>query len=65
MECRSKENAKYCNCSYEPCSRKHICCECLHYHRKSGELPACYFPDDVERTYDRSIGNFIRTYGKK
>jgi hypothetical protein len=24
-----------------------------------GELPACYFPDDVERTYDRSIERFI------
>jgi hypothetical protein len=29
------------------------------YHRKKGQLPACYFPDDVERGYDRSIANFI------
>jgi hypothetical protein len=28
------------------------------YHRKAGQLPACYFPDDVERTYDRSIERF-------
>jgi hypothetical protein len=23
-----------------------------------GELPACFFPDDVERTYDRSVERF-------
>jgi hypothetical protein len=26
------------------------------------ELPACFFPDDVERTYDRSIKKFIEIY---
>jgi hypothetical protein len=60
MECpKHDENMKDCNCSYEPCSRKGTCCECMAYHRRSGELPACYFPDDVERTYDRSIARFI------
>jgi hypothetical protein len=60
MECPNHEkNMKACNCSYEPCSRKGTCCDCLAYHRRSGELPACYFPDDVERTYDRSIARFI------
>jgi len=29
-----------------------------------GELPACFFPDDVERTYDRSIRKFVEIYGK-
>ena len=53
-------NMEACNCSYEPCSRKGICCECLAYHRRSGELPACLFSDDVERSYDRSIGRFVR-----
>jgi hypothetical protein len=28
-------------------------------------LPACYFPEDVERAYDRSIEMFIRAYQKK
>jgi hypothetical protein len=28
-------------------------------------LPACYFPEDVERTYDRSIERFIQSYQKK
>jgi len=58
-ECNMRENLSYCNCSYEPCPRKGICCECIQYHRRLGELPACYFPDDVERTYDRSIRKFI------
>jgi len=28
------------------------------------ELPACLFPDDVERTYDRSLRKFVEIYGK-
>lgn len=55
-----KENFTRCNCSYEPCSRKGICCECIAYHRKNGQLPACFFPDDVEKTYERSVENFVR-----
>ena len=65
MECKVKENMKICNCSYEPCSRKGICCECLHYHRRNGQLPACYFPDDIEKGYDRSIENFIKIYEER
>ncbi|MFH1395575.1 MAG: DUF6485 family protein, partial [Candidatus Omnitrophota bacterium] len=48
-ECKIEANKKICNCSYEPCARKGLCCDCLHYHRKNGQLPACYFPDDVEK----------------
>ncbi len=58
-ECRQEKNLKACNCSYEPCSRKGICCECLRYHWSMGELPACFFPDAVERTYDRSLRRFM------
>lgn len=64
MECNKDKNTVKCNCSY-PCSRKGMCCECLSYHRRNGELPACYFSDDYERTYDRSIENFIDMYNKK
>ncbi|MFH0789541.1 MAG: DUF6485 family protein [Pseudomonadota bacterium] len=56
-----QENMKNCNCSYDPCERKGLCCQCLHYHRRNGELPACYFPDAVEKTYDRSISRFIQS----
>ena len=61
-ECNVNRNLKNCNCSYEPCPRKGICCECIAYHRSHGELPACYFPSDVERSYDRSISRFISLY---
>lgn len=29
------------------------------------ELPACLFPDDVEKTYDRSLRRFIVIYKDK
>jgi len=59
-DCKNyEENLAKCNCTYEPCPRKGICCECIEYHKKLGELPACFFPDDVERTYDRSIKKYI------
>lgn len=51
-----------CNCSYPTCSRKGLCCECLHYHRQKNELPACYFRPEVEKTYDRSIKRFLSQY---
>ena len=53
-------NLAHCNCTYEPCPRKGICCECIQYHKRMGELPACLFTDEVERTYDRSIERFVR-----
>ena len=60
MECKKEKNLKGCNCSYEPCSRKGVCCECLSYHLKNRELPACCFPEAAERTYDRSFRHFAR-----
>lgn len=58
-QCENKHNnLKNCNCSY-PCGNKGICCDCLRNHRKNGELPACYFPDDAEQTYNRSVEYFI------
>ncbi len=60
MECKKERNLERCNCSYEPCSRKGYCCDCLAYHLRSKQLPACCFPGDVERTYDRSFARFAR-----
>lgn len=59
MECKKTENMRMCNCTY-PCDKKGMCCECIAYHRKRGELPACYFTTEQERTYDRTIEYFIR-----
>jgi len=61
VECHLEQNKKICTCTYEPCSRKGRCCECIAYHRQYGELPGCLFPKEAERTYDRSIAAFIRT----
>jgi hypothetical protein len=60
MECKKADNLTACNCTYEPCPRKGICCQCLSYHLGAGELPACCFPQDAERTYDRSFAHFAR-----
>ncbi len=63
-ECKNyQSNISMCNCTYSPCSRKGTCCECLHYHRRMGELPACYFSEAAEKTYDRSVANYMRTKG--
>jgi hypothetical protein len=61
-ECNLNVNKVGCNCTYEPCPRKGICCDCLKYHRDYGEMPACFFPPEIERTYDRSIERFISCY---
>lgn len=63
MDCKKESNKSSCNCSY-PCSRKGMCCDCIKYHLKDGELPACYFPENAEKTYDRSIDYFISLYQK-
>jgi len=58
-ECSVEKNKKKCTCTYNPCSRKGLCCECITYHREMDEMPGCVFPPEVERTYDRSIARFI------
>jgi hypothetical protein len=59
MECLNlKRNLATCTCTYEPCTRKGRCCECLAYHRASGELPGCLFTKEAEATYDRSARKF-------
>jgi hypothetical protein len=60
MECKQETNSAQCNCSYPGCANHGICCQCIANHRRHGELPACYFSPEVERTYDRSIDRFIR-----
>lgn len=60
MECKTDQNMARCNCTYEPCSRKGHCCDCLIFHLKNRELPGCCFPDEAERTYDRSFEFFAR-----
>ena len=41
-----------------------MCCDCIAYHLRSRELPACAFPADAERTYDRTFEHFVRLVEK-
>lgn len=66
MDCPNvDENLTVCNCSYEPCSRKGRCCECVRYHVTKKELPACAFSEAAERTCDRSFSKFIEDQNAK
>lgn len=59
-DCANKKtNLSECNCSYELCPRKGVCCECLVYHRQNNELPACFFSEQAEKTYNRSVRHFV------
>ena len=63
MECPNVDkNLSHCTCTYEPCTRKGRCCECIQYHLKMRELPACAFTPEAERTYDRSFRKFIEVH---
>ena len=60
MTCENlKRNLATCTCSYPDCSRKGKCCECVEYHRSHGELPGCFFPQEAEATYNRSVAYFV------
>ena len=65
MECQIELNKTNCTCTYEPCSRKGKCCECISHHLEFDELPACVFPPEVEKTFDRSFAKFIRVFGNR
>jgi hypothetical protein len=56
--CTVEKNKQNCNCSFG-CGKCGVCCECLSYHRRRGELPGCYFPADIESGGNRSVANFI------
>jgi hypothetical protein len=60
MDCRKDRNQAACTCTYEPCSRKGACCECISYHLNMRELPGCCFTAPAEATYDRSFEHFAR-----
>jgi hypothetical protein len=64
-ECpRSSENLKSCGCTYTACPRRGNCCLCVRHHRELNELPGCFFPPEVEKTYDRSFARFAEIYSQ-
>lgn len=62
MECKKEENKVECTCTATTCSNRGVCCQCVKYHRERKELPGCFFSLAAERSWDRSIENFISTY---
>ena len=62
MSCENNRAMK-CNCTY-PCPRRGKCCDCLAYHRRSGEFPACFFSKEAEASYDRSLSRLMKDRGK-
>jgi hypothetical protein len=60
-DCQITRNKEYCTCTYEMCPRRGRCCECVIYHRQSAEIPGCFFSQQVEKSYDRSIRKFIES----
>jgi len=64
MDCLISENKANCNCTYQPCHRKGMCCECIGYHLAGRELPACCFPASIEKTFDRSFERFAQAINR-
>ncbi|MEW5706420.1 MAG: DUF6485 family protein [Actinomycetota bacterium] len=65
MNCDIDKNSAQCTCTYPGCSRRGKCCACLTYHKRRGEIPACFFPPEIEATYDRSIARFISCHSSR
>jgi|Deesub1362B_J571_1020462.scaffolds.fasta_scaffold00203_17 hypothetical protein len=55
-------NLQECTCTYANCEKRGNCCKCVSYHKKRGELPGCFFPSEIERTYDRTIDKFVEIH---
>jgi len=64
MPCDKTENLKSCRCTNYECVRRGLCCACVRNHRDKGEIPACFFPSEVEKEHDRSIERFIKCHSK-
>lgn len=62
-DCLAKaKNLENCTCTY-PCDKRGNCCACVTYHRKSGQVPGCFFTKKGEATHDRSIAALARDHG--
>lgn len=63
MKCEIEKNKENCPCTYL-CDKKGKCCECIQHHLSNKELPACCFPENIEKTYDRSFKKFAELVNK-
>ena len=62
MPCENNKSMK-CPCTYA-CSKRGKCCECVAYHLRGSEFPACFFSKEVEKSYDRSLPRLMKDRGK-
>ena len=62
MPCENNKSMK-CPCTYS-CSKHGKCCECLAYHLRSVEFPACFFSKEAEASYDRSFSKLVKDRNK-
>ena len=60
MSCQNNK-AMGCPCTY-PCGKHGKCCECVAYHLRSSEFPACFFSKEAEAMYDRGFEALKRDY---
>jgi len=62
MECKKAKNLEHCGCTYNSCSKRGVCCDCIASHLQRQELPGCCFPAAAEKTYDRSFAAFAKAW---
>lgn len=62
MPCENNKSI-ICPCTYT-CSRRGKCCECVAYHQRDGEFPACFFSKEAEASYDRGLSRLIKDRSK-
>ena len=63
MECKKTQNKSFCPCTFS-CAHKGVCCECVQYHVRLGEFPACFFSAKAEKTGDRSLSMLVADRNK-
>jgi hypothetical protein len=64
MECNKDENLKSCNCTYEPCHRKDLSCECYNTILTCDSSPAAVFPrmlrkHSIDHSNDLHVSSWI------
>jgi hypothetical protein len=59
MECTLEKTKASCACTFESCTRRGKCCECVAYHNSKGQFPGCLFTKEGERSYDRSFERLV------
>ena len=60
MKSASSPSASHCTCTHTACPTWGDCRSCVTRHRERQEIPGCFFTTAGEKTYNRSVGNFIK-----